>query len=236
MYRLLIEFEALFKGKQFLHRRPNQGDWLAAQLYEDLVMLGRSTSLLKGVETHRLAINSGNKIVGMAARRGDGTFGELVPNVAAIVIPGFAVARGPVATLEIGAETKIFSTALGKQQRERVGDINDQAATFRKHNVDAITVAIIGMNHAEPYSAYEGERVTKTDGKKYKHPAQEAPAFVTLLTQEVKPNFDEFILLPYRATNEDPFPFEWLNQARTHEEYGASLLRVSNLYEKRFGR
>jgi hypothetical protein len=145
------------------------------------------------------------------------------------------VARGSVGILEVGAETKIFSTALGKQQRERVGDINGQAATFRAHNLDCITVAIIGVNYADHYAAYEGERATHTDGKKYKHPVQEAATMLTLLEVEVRPHFDELILLPYKATNEPPYPFEWVNDRRTFEEYGAALLRLSNLYQRRFG-
>src|SRR5438552_1157299 len=98
-YRLLQAFEELFRGKPFLHRRPNQGDAIAALLYEDLYELGRSSAYVEGVKAHTLGINSGNKIVGQQARRGDGTFGELVPNVTAVVIPSFFVPRGHLANL-----------------------------------------------------------------------------------------------------------------------------------------
>lgn len=234
-YRMLSAFETLFEGKPFLHRRPNQGDAVAAELYEDLYELARSKSFVEHVKKHRCGLNSGNIVIGKVSRRGDGTFGEFVPNIQASVVPGFSIAQGHLATLQIGIETKIFSTALGKQRRERVGDLNDQATTFERTNKDAIRVAIIGVNHASSYASYEGERITKTDGKKYKHPADEAPAMVTMLKQEVQPNFDEMILLEYRAPNQAPFPFEWLASERVSREYGAALLRISNLYETRFG-
>src|SRR5437867_2825570 len=98
------------------------------------MLSGAQAPSSKVVIQHTRVVNAGNRITGQAARRGDGTFGELVPNMVAIIAPSFTVARGPVGVLEVGAETKIFSTALGKQQRERVGDINGQADTFRKHN------------------------------------------------------------------------------------------------------
>jgi hypothetical protein len=42
------------------------------------------------------------------ARRGDGTFGEIIPGEIAIDDPGYVVARGPIATVEIGVEVKIL--------------------------------------------------------------------------------------------------------------------------------
>ena len=233
-YRMLSAFESLFRDKPFLHRRPNQGDAIAAELYEDLFELSRSKSYVAGVRSKILGVNGGNKIVGREARRGDGTFGEFVPNSEVLVVPDFNVARGHLANLQIGTETKIFSTALGKQQRERVGDLNDQANTFHRHNAQALRVAIVGLNHAPHYAAYEGDRITRTDGKKYKHPIQEASKMAALLLNEVAPHYDEFLLLEYEATNENPFPFSWLNHAKTEREYGAALIRLSVEFEKRF--
>lgn len=203
-YKLLQGLEDIFRGKQFLHRRPHQGDTLALFFYEDLYALARSQSLVSGIDRHTRAINAANRITGKPARRGDGTFGELVPNVEAVVIPGFRISRGPVANLEIGAETKLFNTALRKQQQERIGDLNDQAAHFQRHNRDAIRVAIVGVNHAEQYTAYDGKNVTITDGKKYRHPAQEAEGMVAGLLEHSSPKYDEFILLKYKAPNAEP--------------------------------
>jgi hypothetical protein len=52
------------------------------------------------------------------------------------------------------------------------------------------------------------------------------------------PDFDEFLILRYRATNdpvgEPPFPFDWVDLTLTNRDYGAILTRVSIEYEKRF--
>ena len=47
-------------------------------------------------------------------------------------------------------------------------------------------------------------------------------------------NFDEFQILPFRATNVAPYPFEWVAYETTTSEYSALLLRVSRLYDRRF--
>jgi hypothetical protein len=233
-YQLLEKFESLFKGSVFRHRANNQGDAVAAMFYEDLFHLGRSQKLVERISSHSRGINVGNKIIGTQARRGDGTFGEFVPNVVAIVEPSIHVPRGHLASMEIGCEVKILATAIGKQRRERVGDLNDQARIFESRGNETIRVGIVGVNHAAEYEAYEGTRVTRTDGKNYKHPVQEAAAAITLLKNEVAPNFDELLILPFAATNIRPFPFRWMDAELTNNEYGAVLVRVSNLYERRF--
>jgi hypothetical protein len=45
-YRLLTEFRRIFAGKIYKHRASNQGDFVAMHLYEDLVAVQRSSSLL----------------------------------------------------------------------------------------------------------------------------------------------------------------------------------------------
>ena len=106
-YALLRTFRGLFEGKAYLHRKSNLGDLVASQLYEDLVAIGKSTKLVEGVQRHERVVNMKNVMTGKPARRGDGTFGELVPAAVAVTEKGMLVARGPVATIEIGAETKI---------------------------------------------------------------------------------------------------------------------------------
>ena len=83
--------------------------------------------------------------------------------------------------------------------------------------------------------SYEGKKAWPTDGKDYKHPIQEAAEAERRLREEIAPKFYEFIILKYKATNEDPFPFEWLNFADTYEDYGAALIRIAREYEVRFG-
>ena len=38
----------------------------------------------------------------------------------------------------------------------------------------------------------------------------------------------------YRATNEAPYPFEWVDHVNTTIDYGAALVRISNAYDIRF--
>ncbi len=90
-------------------------------------------------------------------------------------------------------------------------------------------VGFIGINYAETYTSYEGERPWSTDGKKYKHPIQEAAAAEQRLRDKALPSFDEFLFLRFRAANVEPYPFEWLDY------YAALLVRVSRMYDQRFG-
>jgi hypothetical protein len=91
------------------------------------------------------------------------------------------------------------------------------------------------MDHfARSYTSYEGSREWPTDGKKHKHPVQEAAEAEKRLLAKAAPAFDEFQILPFRATNISPFPFEWLHYERTVKEYGALLVRISREYDRRF--
>src|SRR5258707_13080346 len=100
-YALLKAFRSLFEGVQYLHRKSNLGDYVASQLYEDLVSLGKSEKLLSRVHAHERVVNLRNLAIGKPARRGDGTFGEILPTAAAITEKGILVARGAVATIAI---------------------------------------------------------------------------------------------------------------------------------------
>jgi hypothetical protein len=46
--------------------------------------------------------------------------------------------------------------------------------------------------------------------------------------------FDEFVVLRFRATNEPPYAFAWLDQRQTELDYGAVLTRILRKYEARF--
>ncbi len=106
-YRLLTEFENLFNGHLYRHRDSSLGDFVAMHLYEDLVTLNRSTKLAPRVQSKEWVLNTANRRQGIKARRGDGTFGEIVPGEIAITDSGFVVSRGKVATVEIGVENDI---------------------------------------------------------------------------------------------------------------------------------
>src|SRR6266852_2015284 len=79
-YRLLAEFRQLFEGKIYKHRASTQGDFVAMHLYEDLVTIKRSPKLTDAAINRKdRVLNVQNKRRGVAARRGDGTFGEIIP-------------------------------------------------------------------------------------------------------------------------------------------------------------
>jgi hypothetical protein len=233
-YSLMNGFRGLFEGHQYLHRDSSLGDRIASYLYEDLFSLGKSQKLVARVRSRDRVLNSQNRTIGKSRRRGDGTFGELVPGAPVLELPGFLVARGAIATIEIGAETKILAKAMIKQIDRVIGDLARQVEQFKIGGGHPISVAIVGVNFADRYTGYEGQRPNPTDGKKHKHPIQEAAAAVSRLQERAKPHFDEFIFLKFIATNVPPYPFSWLSENETTLEYAAMLTRISREYELRF--
>lgn len=233
-YTLLKTFRGLFEGKPYLHRKSNLGDLVASQLYEDLIALNKSAKLVERVQHHERVVNQKNLMTGKPSRRGDGTFGELVPAACALTEKGMLVARGPVATIEIGAETKILAKAMIKQIDRVITDLINQAKQFKSGGGKPICVAFIGINFAEQYVSFEGRKRWPTDGKKYKHPIQEAAQAEQRLKEKASPAFDEFQILRFRATNTRPFPFEWSDLSTTEMEYSSILTRVSREYDRRF--
>jgi hypothetical protein len=233
-YALLRAFRSLFEGVPYLHRKSNLGDFVASQLYEDLVSLGKSANLSQRVHAHERVVNLRNIAVGKPARRGDGTFGEIVPSAVAITEKGILVARAPIATIEIGAETKILAKAMIKQIDRAIGDLVRQVEQFERSGGQPICIGFVGVNHAAEYTSFEGTRTYKTDGRKNKHPVQEAPRAEQMLLAQASPAFDEFQLLRFRATNVSPYPFEWVDLDTTKMEYGSLLTRVSREYDRRF--
>ncbi len=114
-YAVLRVFRSLFEGRPYFHRDSSLGDRVASYIYEDLYQLSKSAELRTRIDSRSRVLNAQNLTVGVQRRRGDGTFGERVPVAQAIKDDGFAVARGPVATIEIGVETKILAKAMIKQ-------------------------------------------------------------------------------------------------------------------------
>ena len=186
------------------------------------------------IENKETVLNSQNMRKGIKARRGDGTLGELIPHANAIVDPGFAVARGKVATIEIGIEVKILAKAMIKQIDRVMTDLREQAANFRKGLGNPICVGIVGVNHADVCTSYEGSRSYTTGGDGGPHPIQEAPEAIRRLEEQVRPSFDEFLIITFKATNVLPYKFQWFKYNDTAELYGAMLARTSQEYQKRF--
>ena len=140
-----------------------------------------------------------------------------------------------MATVEIGVEVKILAKAMIKQIDRVQSDLAHQAQQFRHRagSSQPICVGIVGINYADVTTSYEGDRSYRTDGGKYKHPVQEAEQ-ARLRLAAVARKYDEFLILKYRARNEPPYSFEWVNQKDTAMEYGAALIRISNEYQRRF--
>jgi hypothetical protein len=235
-YRLLTEFRRLFEGKIYKHRSSNQGDFVAMHLYEDLISINRSPKLIDAVVNRKdRVLNVQNKRRGVSARRGDGTFGELIPGETALTDSGYLVARGPIATVEIGIEVKVLAKAMIKQIDRVKNDLRHQVFEFKRGGGRPICIAVIGINQAQTTTGYEGDRPWPTTGKGgFLHPFQEAPEAERRLRAEAQPAFDEFLVLRFKATNAPPYPFEWLNYNETRMDYAAALSRISARYQQRF--
>jgi hypothetical protein len=235
-YRLPTEFRRLFEGKIYKHRDSSQGDFVAMHLYEDLITVNRSPKLIDAAINRKdRVLKVQNKRRGVAARRGDGTFGEIIPGETPIADSGYLVARGSIATVEIGVEVKILAKAMIKQIDRVINDLRNQVAQFKRGGGHPICIAVIGINQAESTVGYEGDRSFATTGKAgYLHPIQEAAEAERRLRAEAAPEFDEFLVLRFKATNAPPYPFEWVDYKETRLDYAAALSRISARYQQRF--
>ena len=197
--------------------------------------LNRSSKLIAAVTRRDRVVNLQNRRRGIRARRGDATFGEIIPGEAASLDPEFVVGRGPIATVEIGVEVKILAKAMIKQIDRVINDLRNQADQFRRGGGNPICIAIVGINRAERCISYEGERAFPTTGKEgFLHPFQEAPEAERRLIAEAAPSYDEFLILRFRATNAPPYPFEWVGYNDLRLDYAAALTRISSEYQRRF--
>ena len=193
-FRLLDAFRGLFEGRQYRHRSSNLGDRVAMHLYADLYELGRSANYGARVDTGISVLNTQNRRRGVKTRRGDGTFGEAVPNSTPDWDAAFAVGCGQIATVEIGIEVKIMMKTMIKQIDRVMGDLERQVESFRTRGGNPTCVGIVGVNRAPRCTSYEGNRAFPTDGKKYTHPIDEAEAAEERLKRQVASVFDEFLV------------------------------------------
>ena len=143
---------------------------------------------------------------------------------------GYPLAQNSTAELR---ET-VSAKAMIKQIDRVIGDLVRQVEEFRKTGGQPICIGFVGVNSAAGYTSYEGEREWPTDGRKHKHPVQEAAEAERRLASRAASAFDEFQILRFRATNTAPFPFEWVDYEQTAKEYSALLVRVSREYDRRF--
>ncbi len=233
-FALLRQFEATFRNGPYIHRNSQLGNRIADYLYEDLYALALSSKFNDRVDARSHVLNPKGISPGIRARRGDGSFGDLIPGSRPIIVSEFRVARGPTADVEIGAEVKILAKAMIKQIDRVIGDLRRQADEFHEKSTSALTVGIVGINFAESYVSHEGDRRYPTDGNSGNlHPVQEAARAERELLH-AEDAYTEFIQLGFRATNEPPFEFQWTNLPRTQDEYASRLLRILKKYESSF--
>jgi hypothetical protein len=104
----------------------------------------------------------------------------------------------------------------------------------RRQRGNPISVAVIGINRADYTVGYEGERHYKTDGSaRQPNPASEAVEVERRIDHELRPVYDEIIILRYLARNEPPFQFDWHQGTKVEEEYAAAMIRILAEYEAR---
>src|SRR6185295_8947152 len=140
------------------------------------VAVRRSQKLVDATVSRRdRVLNVQNKRRGVTARRGDGTFGEIIPGETPAIDSDYQVARGPIATVEIGVEVKVLAKAMIKQIDRVINDLRNQVTQFKRGGGNPICVAVVGINHGESMVGYEGDRRFPTTGKQgFLHPYQEA--------------------------------------------------------------
>lgn len=232
-FRLLGAFEGLFMDKPYKHRVSTLGNFVATHLYEDLLEHGDSAKFIDRVTTGKGAVNTDGSTRGVKARRGDGTFGAVVPGSAPAHVKGFAALQGMVALTHIGAEFKIVATAHLKQIDRVLNDLTGSASSLKEKSRNAITVGFAAVNYSERWTGIEGTRTFPVERKPMRA-ITESDETSRRLLEIARPCFDEFVLLRFKATNQEPYPFSWLDERGTRADYGAALIRISNLYEQRF--
>lgn len=120
-----------------------------------------------------------------------------------------------------------------KQIDRLVTDLCGQSRQFKTKSPDAITVAIVGLNTADSYISFEGTRAYETGVPGHPHPAIEAPEAERRLLASAEPCYDEFLILPFRATNREPYEFSWASSRSTRDAYAALLVRLLRSYARR---
>ena len=230
-FRLLDQFAATFRQGPYLHRSPSLGNRIGRELFEDLVSHDVSNLFVQRVRSRREIVTMKGEIYGRKrVRRNDSFSGK--PPAGELDIRSVAdslVSEGVIAEPHIGCEVKTLAKAQQKQVDRVINDLRGFGVRMRRLHIRCINVAVVGVNHESKYVSYEGDR-------QYRHRLRPNEASQTEeRVREVQEDFDEVLILPFRATNEAPkFPFAWVDEAKTRRDYGAILTRIGSLYDERF--
>ncbi len=234
-FKLLAQFEKTFSDGPYLHRNSQLGNRIADFLFDDLYALDPSSQLHADMDSRRIALNPRGVSPGLKARRGDGSLGPVLPGYIPRPYEGHEVLIAPTAEVDMGAEVKILAKAMIKQIDRVISDLCGQSREFKTKSPDAIAVGIVGINVASRYVSFEGARQYPT-GQYGPHPFQEAAEAERRLLASAEPCYREFLVLPFRATNEPPFEFAWVRPSETRDRYAAVLSRLTREYGRRSAR
>jgi len=228
-FRLLEAFRTSFAGTVYRHRDPTIGNKIARELFEDLYYHKVSVRFSGEIDERIGAVNRGGTVHGRLIRRNDSFFG-LVPAGVEVspLAAGVSVPEGLVAEPRVGAEVKILAKAQLKQIDRVVSDLHNFVGRMKKINGRCINIAVVGINHEQEYIGYEGRRRFRG-----RLGAQE-PTKVATKLEELRDEYDELLVLSFRASNQSPYPFSWVSDVRVNLDYGAALRRVGVLYQERF--
>lgn len=230
-FGLLKKFDETFRGRPYFHRNSQVGNRIADYLFDDLYLLDESSRFRADVDSGRIALNPKGVSPGLSARRGDGSFGPIVPGYTPRAYPGHLIPVAPTAEVDIGTEVKILAKAMLKQIDRVISDLCGQSRHFKTKSPDALTVGIVGLNLADHYLSFEGTRRYPT-GQYGPHPYQEAPEAERRLLSAAEPCYTEFLVIPFRVTNEPPFDFTWARERETRDQYAAMLTRLLRAYAR----
>ena len=123
---------------------------------------------------------------------------------------------------------------MNKQIDRVINDLRNQVVQFRKGGESPFCIAVVGINQADHYVSFEGDRPWPTTEKGgYLHPIQEAAEAERRLLELAAPSYTEFLVLHFKATSEEPYPFKWVDFNETRLNYAAVLTRISSALQQR---
>lgn len=227
-FRLLDQFATTFRKGPYKHRSPSLGNKIGRELFEDLVTHKVSRLLTDRARSREEILTMTGEIYGRKRVRRNDSFSGRPPagELDIRAVAGRLMCEGVIAEPHIGCEVKIVAKAQQKQIDRVLNDLRGFGVRMRSLHVRCINVAVVGVNHEAKYVSYEGKR-------RYRHPLRLNEALETVdRIREIEADFDEVLVLSFRATNESPsFPFEWVDEAKTRRDYGAILTRIGSLYD-----
>jgi hypothetical protein len=229
-FKLLESFYRIFHGSVYKHRDSTVGNKIGRCLFEDLLTHSVSVRYTQHVISGAGVVNGYGRVqTPRYFRRNDSVFGKPPVGAPTQQSSAFQVPDGSVAEPRIGCEVKIIAKSQQKQIDRVINDLEGFARRMKHLNRRCINVAVVGINHESDYVGHEGERTFRHALKK-----QESLKVEQKLRERLLELYDELLLLSFRATNQPPYPFNWLNPEQMNLVYGAALTRIGVEYQRRF--